>query len=118
MPTFVKFLGAELHGKNLSFRLGTEDKQAYEFDITPKCFTDLFSTGWRAAADLPEVSPEQGQTATMEAQVQVGILDMKPALLLMSGPLILALGLDAPGAVYLASEMHKLATAAAKDQKH
>lgn len=115
MITFLKCEKAGDDGKNLGFALLADDGKTYPFAISVECFMSLFAMGWKAAKRLPP-APDQGEAHGLETEAAFAIVNMRPSLLLRSGPLVLAIRLDAQQLASLQTDIARFARES--DQTH
>jgi hypothetical protein len=98
------------------FSMIGDDGKRYDFAMPPHCFVRLFAIGWKAAQGLGP-APQQGESVPLEAQISSALVNMKPALLLMSGSLALSLSIDQSQLAVLQDGLKKIA-AMDKGPKH
>lgn len=118
MIRFLRCTRAGTNAGDLMFEVETADGQRHQFQMSPDSFTHLFAMGWKAAQGLPPAAQE-GEAPTLETTAaSFAVVNLQPALALMSGPLVLALALTAEQMAYLQSEYQKFLAGSGRDQTH
>lgn len=94
--------------QELQFAMTASDGNQYEFAITPECFMQLFALGWSEGRKLGQPKRD-GQAVGLETDASAAVLNMQPGLVLLSGPMSLAIPLTEDVLAALQIEAARLA---------